>query len=292
MDEDKADRLYETVESAEKLRSTLYEEVTATILEDKLKHLPDAHTVTHDHDLRCDFGEKQMDVVLEVGDGEDAVMVIVECKGRGRPMKKDHLASFAFYVEHSDADKGIYVSRSGFQRGAEQIAAACDIQLFEITLLGEPNIKHVEGKITSNPSPYYRHQIGVIHVEDGTPANLSNLTSTFHEKRQLDIRDELGGPTGETLADRLPDESGEDMEAITTTFENGERVRVDGEEYELHYAMSVPQGGDSEDGEGDSFEIDFEDRVDLHLRDVLADQDEYMVFDDIKDQFIDVENGD
>lgn len=283
MNEDDVERLFERVQNAEYLRSKAYEEVTATIFESKLQQIPDVHTVRHDHDLECDFGYKQMDVYLQLGDDEDEITAIVECKGRNSPMEKDHLASFAFYLEHSNADKGIYASRSGFRSGAKRIAEECGIQLFEISLITDGAIKSVEGTFIHRFGPF-RHHVLVKDPKSQEWMKLSDVLYSIQEQLKLPILDESGDPTGETLEDRLP--GAETKGTVEIEFEDGEMVEVDGNEYELWQAISLPQ---PDGGDGSSFEVDFEDRVDLKFRDVLADQSEYVLFDDIKRQFLRIE---
>ncbi|RQG92835.1 hypothetical protein EA462_01000 [Natrarchaeobius halalkaliphilus] len=283
MNEDGVERLFEHVRNAERLRSDVYEEVTATILESKLQQISDVHTVRHHHNLECDFGYKQMDVYLQLGDGEDEITAIVECKGRNSPMEKDHLASFAFYLEHSDADKGIYVSRSGYRSGAKRIAKECGIQLFEISQITDGAIKSVDGTFTHRFGPY-RHHVFVKDPKSQDWMKLSEGLYSIHEQLELPILDRSGDPTGDTLEDRLPGE--EEEGTVEIEFEDGEMVQVNGNEYELWQAISHPQ---PDGGDGSSFKVDFEDRIDLKLRDVLADQSEYVLFDDIKRQFLRIE---
>lgn len=65
MNEDDVERLLENVRKTERLQSDTYKEVTATILDEELQQIPDVHTVSHNHELECTFGYKQVDIYLQ-----------------------------------------------------------------------------------------------------------------------------------------------------------------------------------------------------------------------------------
>ena len=280
MADSETERLYKHLQHVQNLNADEYEELTATIMESKLQQLPGPHRVVHDHALDCEFGEKQMDVSLQVGNGADEVTAIIECKGSNSPKEKDDLAAFAFYLEHSDVDKGIYVSRSGYRSGAKDIASACGIQLLQINRI----TSYVEGEITQSFPPYDHKILGTIPNCDSL-VNLQELVDTLEDRLALPIVDANGAPTGDTIGDRLEEATESGGAKIPTDFGPGEWVDAEGVDYQLDQAVSRERG----ETVSTRFEIDFADQVDLRLRDVLADEAEVVRFEEIMHRFAAVE---
>ncbi|SDQ39684.1 restriction endonuclease [Natronobacterium texcoconense] len=285
IDEEDAERLLEHLHNTghlqdiEPLKYSEYEEIVSAIIKEKLEQQNETNTVKHKHDLQCDFGEKEMDVVLWIEEGDNKIMKIVECKGGDYEKGIDDLACFAFYLEHSDADKGIYVSRSGYQPGAVDIAEKCGIKLLEIRRI------EYTADITIETAEY-RHRIWVYPSGADSPENLSSIVREHDQRLTLPVLDADGNPTGDTVEDRLTESTSDGGQKPETVFSDGEKVTVDGEDYALKKAESQKRSGDEITTEITGL---LAEGIDLVVRDTLSDDFESVPFDDIMDRVTEVE---
>jgi hypothetical protein len=72
----------------------------------------------------------QVDVSIRFSVGPYHYLHIMECRDHRRAVERDDVAAFVIKVEQTRADRGTFVSASGFQSGARELAALKDIDLF------------------------------------------------------------------------------------------------------------------------------------------------------------------
>jgi hypothetical protein len=94
-------------------------EILVSIIENTLKKNPDTK-VTHNVELTDNTGNKrQVDVLIEYkADDRFKLKTIIECKDWTSKVKIGTIGEFVDKLKSVGADRGIFVSRSGFQSGA------------------------------------------------------------------------------------------------------------------------------------------------------------------------------
>jgi len=70
-----------------------------------------------------------VDVSLERTVDGSGSLTLVECKFHARPVPSDLVMAFAFRIQDIGADKGLFISCSGYQLGSYRIASAVGMQL-------------------------------------------------------------------------------------------------------------------------------------------------------------------
>ncbi|PIR48370.1 hypothetical protein COU80_05365 [Candidatus Peregrinibacteria bacterium CG10_big_fil_rev_8_21_14_0_10_55_24] len=100
--------------------------------------------VTHDAKvIGRDSGiERQVDVLIEGRYGFCSIKIQIEAKDYNRPVSVDRVEAFVTMVKDTGVNLGAMVSTSGFSSTAKSIAAANNIQLFEVVsdILGNTNL--------------------------------------------------------------------------------------------------------------------------------------------------------
>lgn len=264
-----------------------YERMVSAIIAGQLKHQPGIHNVIHDKQYPYSFGEKQIDVLVESEgtEDEDGITTLIECKRHKDPIDQDVLASIAFYLQHSDADQALVVSKSGFHEGSREIAKGCDIQLFQIDEIDaedvDPQPLSAEIDITLK-YPKYRHAVLICPTGQDPYGNWTRLRNVHHSMgpENTEILDAKGNTVGETVSERL-DAAAEftsETGKITTEF-NDEQVEIDGTYYEL--LEGVSQKNPSRVVSSNHL-IEIADQFDIKLSDPLNGEVTYRSFEDVK----------
>ncbi|MBO6766051.1 restriction endonuclease [Maricaulis sp.] len=150
-----------------------YEDLTYGIIDDIKASLGFTH-VERDATVAGKRSGRDRINVEVVAYRENGNFVLIEVKNRNRPMEGEAMGGFVYRVQDADAEGGIVVSRSGLQKGAEQIAEAEKIDQLEIE----------EG---SSLDSYVARFLERIFVKETEVARIS-LT----ERTTVEIRDESG----------------------------------------------------------------------------------------------------
>lgn len=119
-----------------------YEKLTQRLYQ-KLVNAEMCQGVQHDVMVQGTRGTHQIDVMFEFIHAGISHRTIIQCKDWKSRVKQEHILSFASILDDIPGQpRGIFVARSGFQKGARQIAESRGIQLYE---LREPRDKDWEG---------------------------------------------------------------------------------------------------------------------------------------------------
>lgn len=221
-----------------------YEKMVAAVIAGQLIEESGSHDVKWNEKYPYDYGEKQIDVLVKSKDGDGEVTTLVECKHHDNRIEQDILASMAFYLQHSDADQAVVVSKNGFQEGARNIAEGCGIRIFEIGELedeeDDPRPIFADMEVTLG-LPEYRHVVRV-HPASESPYDNWKQLHAFDlpgDPLNIEILDPGQNPTGETVREYLDAETdaSEETGKIFTEFD-GELVEIDGEYYTLLEGVS------------------------------------------------------
>lgn len=80
----------------------------------------------------ANLGGRQFDVMLTFSSGPYKFLVLIEVKGKKRKVSADQLEAFVTKAGDKLANKVVFVSRSGFQSGAINVATKHGVDLFEL----------------------------------------------------------------------------------------------------------------------------------------------------------------
>ncbi|WP_254862271.1 restriction endonuclease [Halovivax gelatinilyticus] len=273
------------VDDWEDVEAEEYERMVSAIIAGQLKHEPGIHNVAHDEQYSYAFGEKQIDVLVESEGAEDEITTLVECKLHKDPIDQDILASMAFYLQYSDADQAVVVSKSGFHKGAREIAKGCDIRIFQIDEVDdeevEPQPISTELDLTIK-YPKYRHVVRVCPAGQDPHGNWTRLRDVHHgtEPWDTEILDANGYPVGETVREHLnaATESASKTGKICTEF-NDEQVKIDDTRYTLLEGVSQENPSRAVSS---SYLIDIADQFEIKLVDPLDDERAHRSLGDVK----------
>ena len=120
----------------------IVQKVFQSILDQKfVKNIKVEHNVT----LQGKSTTHQIDVYWEFSDGISNYATIVQAKDYNRKVSQDKLLTFKSVIDDLPGHpKGIFVTKTGYQKGAKAYAEANDILLYE---LRKPNDKDWDGYI-------------------------------------------------------------------------------------------------------------------------------------------------
>ena len=103
--------------------------------------------------------------------------VVVECKYWKTKVKKIQVTSLYSIVSDIGAEKGVIISKVGFQKGAKEFANKCNIELYTYEQFKERTVKEIE--------KWLRHKCFDLLTMMKTP--FQKFTENFHEKtHQMD----------------------------------------------------------------------------------------------------------
>lgn len=104
--------------------------------------------------------QHQIDVYWEFELADFKAKWIIEVKDHNTPISKGRMLEFISIIKDIPNSHGIYVSKSGFQKGAKELAEKNGIMIYE---LRDPNNDDFEGKMMNlqlniyKLSPYYEN---------------------------------------------------------------------------------------------------------------------------------------
>lgn len=92
--------------------------------------------VEHNATLKGKSGApRQIDVLVRHKEGLYDHLIVVECKFRKSPIKREHVDSMATTIREVGASRGVIFSTNGFQSGAIEQAKQENINLYKVRLL-------------------------------------------------------------------------------------------------------------------------------------------------------------
>ncbi|MFC4359250.1 restriction endonuclease [Halobium salinum] len=252
-----------------------YEKLVAGLIAGKLKHADNDYKVTHDEkNFEYEFHTKQIDVLVEDSDG---TTTLIECKFQKDRIEQDVLASFGFYLDHSEADKGVLVAKNGFQTGAKKIAKGMGVRLLVLeSIQGYEKELPIDEISISLQYPEFRHRIVVDNPQTDSWSRLRDIPKVRAD--QVLIRSSEGTALRKTVrewADEQAREFGPGERDL-----DGQTVRVDGELREL---LLIKSGRNPNSPIESTHWIDLADHVDLRISDALSDGVQYGTFDEARE---------
>lgn len=170
-------------------------------------------------------GEHQIDVLIEQSNGLQSIRTAIECKYWNKRVPRDRVLAFVGVLEDTNIEKGVIVSKEGFQSGAMEVAKARNIDLVEMR---EPKDADWEGRIKG--IVFNMH----IRVSEGydfefiQPEMQAGPRSTFEASGQELVVKEPGREP-RTLDDIVKgeiDPYGEDGQAVEVRFTKGTIMEV------------------------------------------------------------------
>lgn len=240
-----------------------------------LHALDDEVEVEHEYDYPIHSGgTKEMDVVVWNRQGRYTVTTLIECKFQGEPVEQEIVDSLVGVLNNSDADKGVIVSKNGFQSGAKERAEGSGIELWTLRQIMpdidlEDRIRRVNLDVTVNQPRLEVLDMDVRAVEEEQKGR--ELEATFTPQNSM-IYTLDREPTGETLLDRLNQRlNSVDEGDYTEEFENS-LLLIQGDFYQL---MSVDFRVTYSSGTIE-YTTDLLDDADLTLKDELGDTHEFV----------------
>lgn len=156
------------------------------------KSLCDNDNISVKHDVKIldkNGIKRQIDVLIEVDAGNrlGKVLYIVECKNKNRKIELSEIESFQSKIKNLGVYKGIFVSKSGFQKGVHQLIKSDDtISLFKLS-----DIQEVEIKTWLN-QPKMQAFTFSINYDKTTiefyPINYKNMLFQANDKREINLK--------------------------------------------------------------------------------------------------------
>jgi hypothetical protein len=231
--------------------------------------------VEHEYDYPVHSGgTKEMDVVVWDRRGRYTVTTLIECKFHGEPIEQEVVDSLVGVLDNSDADKGVVVSKNGFQSGAKERAEGSGIELWTLRQIIpdidlEDRIRRVNMDVTINQPKIEVLDMDVRAVEQEQEGRELNATFTPQNSMIYTLDRE---PTGETLLNRLNQRlNSMDEGEYTEEFEDS-LLLIQGEFYQLvsvDYRVTYSSGTTE-------YTTDLLDDADLTLKDELGDTHEFV----------------
>ena len=199
---------------------------------------------------------------------------LIECKFQGQPVEQEIVDSLVGVLDNSDANKGVIVSKNGFQSGAKERAEGSGIELWTLRQIIpdidlEDRIRRVNMDVTVNQPKIEVLDMDIRAVEEEQAGRELNATFTPQNSMIYSLDKE---PTGETLLDRLNQRLNSMHKGeYTEEFENS-LLLIQGEFYQLvsvDYLVTYSSGTVE-------YTSDLLDDADLTLKDELGDTHEFV----------------
>lgn len=247
--------------------SELYERIVAGI-----KQGEDVTRVERKYDLDLSQGgSKEVDVAVWLEGAGHEFLIDIECKFEEYPIEQDTVSALIRDVQNSVADKGVVISKNGFQEGAIKQARESNTELFTLRALerGDPKL---EGRIMEVitevniivPQPILRE--AHFSLPDGEPVEDPEVS--FQDRRLYTLD---GEPSGERLSDLVQPmiDRGESRREIDVgdrlvVDDDGEFLRLDSITVEIDWQPTPYAKHKSSN---------YED-YDLYMKNELKDEDE------------------
>jgi hypothetical protein len=231
--------------------------------------------VEHEYDYPVHSGgTKEMDVVVWDRRGRYTVTTLIECKFHSEPIEQEVVDSLVGVLDNSDADKGVVVSKNGFQSGAKERAEGSGIELWTLRQIIpdidlEDRIRRVNMDLTVNQPRIEVLDMDIRAVEEEQEGREIDAIFTPQNSMIYTLNKE---PTGETLLDRLNQRLNSVPEGEHTEEFEDSLLLVQGEFYQLasvDYQVTHSSGTIE-------YTTDLLDDADLTLKDELGDTREFV----------------
>lgn len=92
----------------------------------------DDYKITHNETYERNDGQHQIDIVIEYSIENAAIKIFVECKKKKNPIEVGMVRDFYQKIQSCGANKGIFISTLGYQKGAILFAKEHGIALYRI----------------------------------------------------------------------------------------------------------------------------------------------------------------
>jgi hypothetical protein len=248
----------------------LYERIVAGI-----KQGEDVTRVKQKHDLDLSQGgSKEVDVAVWLEGAGHEFLVDIECKFEEEPIEQTVVSALIRDVQNSVADKGVVISKKGFQEGALRQAHESNTELFTLKALERDDPK-LEGRIMEvvigvnviRPQPILKE--ASFSLPNGDALDPEEERRVFSEDQRLYTLD--GEPSGERLSDLAQPmiEQEESMRQIDV----GDRLVADDEGGFLRLD-SVTMEIDWQSSPYDRRKLSVYDDYDLYMKNELKDEEE------------------
>ena len=110
-----------------------YEKLSQKVWQELLKYKEDLDIeVKHNHIEQGKTTKHQIDVYWEVNRDNKIKKFLVEAKDHSRPITKGEMGQFIATVNDIPDSIGIFIARSGFQKGAIEFAKGYNIKIYEL----------------------------------------------------------------------------------------------------------------------------------------------------------------
>jgi len=231
--------------------------------------------VEHEYDYPVHSGgTKEMDVVVWDTRGRYTFTTLIECKFHGDPIEQEVVDSLVGVLDNSDADKGVVVSKNGFQSGAKERAEGSGIELWTLRQIIpdidlEDRIQRVNIDMTVNQPRLEVLDMDIRAVEEEQEGQEIEATFTPQNSIIYTLNKE---PTGETLLDRLNQRLNSVHEGEHTEDFEDSLLLIQGDFYQLasvDYRVTYSSGTIE-------YTTDLLDHADLTLKDELGDTHEFV----------------
>jgi len=231
--------------------------------------------VEHEYDYPVHSGgTKEMDVVVWDRRGRYTVTTLIECKFHSEPIEQEVVDSLVGVLDNSDADKGVVVSKNGFQSGAKERAEGSGIELWTLRQIIpdidlEDRIRRVNMDLTVNQPRIEVLDMDMRAVEEEQEGREIDATFTPQNSMIYTLDRE---PTGETLLDWLNQRLNSVPEGEHTEEFEDSLLLIQGEFYQLvsvDYQVTYSSGTIE-------YTTDLLDDADLTLKDELGDTHEFV----------------
>jgi hypothetical protein len=211
-----------------KPKSGLHYELVAKMVFDEIHRRSDIKTVEVKHDvtLRGLRVEHQIDLYWSFVQGEIVYTTIVQVKNWKTPVTQGELLKFKAVLDDLPGQpRGIFVTRSGYQSGAKEVAAREGILLYELQPLSktDPNKDINVGFIEFSFSTVEHNNVRVVPDADWLRQNGIKLSNVKTNTNQIVFYDESGNEL-QNLTNLLRDYNDQPkLEAATEVFHEFEQ---------------------------------------------------------------------
>jgi transcriptional regulator with XRE-family HTH domain len=253
--------------SADDINEELYEKIVAGI-----KNADEVVRVENKYDLDLSQGgSKEVDVAVWLEQAGHRFFVDIECKFHNDPIEQDVVSALIRDVENSTADKGVVISRSGFQSGAVEQARESNTELYTLRALKrddpklQDRIMEIQIKVNvRGPKPYLKALD--LSLPNGDP--VEEYPEVLANDPRLFSLDRI--PTGETIFNL--GEEGLKRSVGEHRIDIGDRlVEADGKLFRLDRVLIEVV---EEDQRESTHSVNAYDDYDLYMKDELLAKDQ------------------
>lgn len=220
-------------------------------------------------------GSKEIDVYVKDTSSRYDREILIECKFQSAPVSQDIVDSLNGYLGSSGADKGVIISKSGFQSGAKERGKATGVELWTLKEFNPDEDLHNDlVQYLGIHLTLVKPNLQVTDVDLGPLDDVElkgRMVTMIPTPQNSRLYTYSKQPTSETLAELLiyfvennaPGEYTEEFDNRAMLIE-GEFYKLNSIEYEITHDTTTSR-----------FEVDLFDKVDLTLKNELKDEQEF-----------------